>query len=127
MTQGVRGEALSVQDQSVELGQQITAVEGQAAEGLAALRFAAEQWEEYALVMRDGTASFEEASLRMGVQSFAAQQVLAGRRELDAFVGQLAREQSALFEDIAREVRSRSAAEVERLREERVRCRGTDL
>ena len=101
------------------LERRIREVETQAADDLATLRRIREQWDEYHRVMRENTRRFEEAGSSMAGENRFVQRGLASRREVDAFVGRLVREQDELLDDTAREIRSDSDAESERLRRER--------
>lgn len=107
------------QHQRLELDQKISAHETRTAEDLATLRLLEQQGEEYRRVMRENTARFERAAIGMGAKNYFVQKGLAARKELDAYVGQLAHEQAELLAETARVIRSESEAELERLRRER--------
>lgn len=102
-----------------DVGRKISAVESQAAEHLATIRLLEEQGDEYRRVMRENTAMFEEASVAMGTENYFVQRGLASRKELDSYVRHLADDQEELLAETAREVRSGSEAELERLRQEK--------
>ncbi|WP_460631269.1 hypothetical protein [Leifsonia lichenia] len=101
------------------LDRQIRDRESRTAEDLATIRVLSEQWETYHQAMRTNAQRFEGAGIALGRKNYFVQRGLAARRELDAFVSRLARDQAELLEETSREIRSTSEAEVERLRQEK--------
>src|SRR5205085_169534 len=106
-------------ERQIELDREISAHESQVEENLATVRTLEQQWDDYRQVMRDNTARFEEASAAMDAKNYFEQKALTARKELDSYVGQIAREQEELLAETAREIRSVSEAELERLRHEK--------
>lgn len=109
----------SIPSSQSELDRTIGALESQAAEDLATIRLLEQEWDDYRRVMRENTALYEEAGIALGATNYFVQKGLAARRELDGYVGRLADEQEELFTETAREISSRSEAELERLRKEK--------
>lgn len=58
-------------------------------------------------------------ALRLDAKNYFVQKGLAASRELDSYVGRLARDHADLLDETEREVRSTSEAELERLRREK--------
>ncbi|WP_434318264.1 hypothetical protein [Leifsonia sp. P73] len=109
----------SAVERRVALDRQIRDRESQAAEDLATIRVLSEQWETYHQVMRTNTQRFEEAGIGLGAKNYFVQKGLAARSELDAYVSRLARDHVELLDEAARDIRWKSEAEVERLRQEK--------
>jgi hypothetical protein len=105
--------------QHAEIDGEIRARENQAEEDLAAVRLLEVQWDDYRQVMHENTGLFEEASHAMGPSNYSVQKGLASRAELDRYVRQLADEQEEFLSETARDVRSRTEEELERLRQEK--------
>jgi len=106
----------STPNQHAELDQKVSAHETRTAEDVATIHRLAQRWADYRQVIRQNTARFEEAGNAMGAENYFVQKGLAARKELDSYVGRLADEQEELFADAAREIRSMSEVELERLR-----------
>ena len=102
-----------------ELERMIGARENQAAEDLATIRLLEREWDDYRHVMRENSARYEDAGTAIGAANYFVQKGLAARRELDRYVGRLADEQEDLFTEAAREIRSTSETELDRLRTEK--------
>lgn len=107
------------QEASARLDQRIRACEGEGAERLALLDVFEQEWGEYRRVMRTSSAQFEEACLEMGEKDYFVQKSLDSRREVDAYVRMLVDEQVELLEETARDVRTSTEVELERLRHEK--------
>ncbi|QNE37230.1 hypothetical protein [Leifsonia shinshuensis] len=86
---------------------------------LSTIRHLEQEWEAYREVMRAESALYEHAAHDIGTKNYFVHKGLAARREVDAYVRQLASEMVELLEETAREVRLESEAELERLRAEK--------
>lgn len=74
------------------------------ADALSQIRRHEERWDEYRRAMRDHTSRFEEAAAGMGTKNYFVQKDLAARREIDTYVGRLAREQAEVLTQTVRAV-----------------------
>lgn len=112
---------MNVQSSSsrAQLDQKIAACESRAADQLSAIRNLEEEWQAYREIMRSDSTLYDRAGHDIGVKNYFVNKGLAARKEVDAYVGRLAAEMGELLEDTARQVRSESEAELERLRKER--------
>ncbi|KQR54924.1 hypothetical protein ASF88_03770 [Leifsonia sp. Leaf336] len=99
--------------------QKIRTEEEHTAERLAALDVFERELTEHRQVMRDNSARFEEVGRAIGDKEYFVQKCLAARKEVDSFVGRLVDEQVELLEQMARDVRSDSEAELCRLQREK--------
>lgn len=102
-----------------ELDQRIAACESRAADSLATLHHLEQEWQSYREVMRADSALYEKAGHDSGEKNYFVNKGLAARREVDAYVRQLATEVEEFLKETAREVRLESEAELERLRAEK--------
>jgi len=81
------------------------------ADALSHIRRHEERWDEYRRAMRDHTSRFEEAATGLGTTNYFVQKELAARREVDAYVGRLASEQSEVLTQTVRAINRAADAE----------------
>lgn len=93
--------------------------EERAAENLAVIRRAREQWDSYGQEMTRHARRIEEASVGDDATNYFVQRRVAARRELESYVGHLVREQVELLDETEREISSRSEEEAESLGREK--------
>ncbi|WP_295124491.1 hypothetical protein [uncultured Leifsonia sp.] len=97
----------------------INDLEVRAGEDLTTIRRLGQHWAEYRQVMREHTARFEQAGASMGADNYVVQKGLAARREVDSYARRLVDENEELMDESARQIRSSSEAELDRLRREK--------
>jgi hemerythrin-like domain-containing protein len=112
-------EQKAVSEEQVDLDRAIKAHEAATTEALNALRLLDEQWAEYRHLMRESSTAFQRAGAALDTTNYEVQKDLASRREVDDFVRRLADEHMDALEQLGREFRSDSDAELERLRREK--------
>ncbi|WP_158861882.1 hypothetical protein [Leifsonia sp. AG29] len=99
-----------------DIKQEIPACESRTADQIATLRLLEQEWERYREVMRLDAARYEEAGHAIGEKDYGVARGLAARREVDAYVRQLANELEELVDEGARQMRAEAETERERLR-----------